>query len=95
MRAGPAGECGVAGSAHARAPVIGPSLRPLLSSSPPPSLAEDDIEGIVGRRVQHAVVREAGVVHDVVNLAVLPTGTSADALGSLDVGRERARWKRT
>lgn len=39
MRAGPAGECGVAGSAHARAPVIGPSLRPLLSSSPPPSLA--------------------------------------------------------
>lgn len=47
--------------------------------------AEDDIEGIVGRRVQHAVVREAGVVHDVINLAVLPTGTSADALGSLDI----------
>ena len=33
----------------------------------------DDVPGIVGGCVQHAIVRETGIVHDVVNLAVLAT----------------------
>lgn len=32
---------------------------------------DDDVPRIVGRRVQHAVVREPGVVHDVVDFAEL------------------------
>ena len=34
--------------------------------------ADDDVPCIVRRRVKHAVVREAGVVHDVVDFAELP-----------------------
>ena len=34
--------------------------------------AHDDVPRVVGRRVQHTVKREAGVVHDVVDFAELP-----------------------
>ena len=34
--------------------------------------ANNDVPGVIGRGVQHAVVREARVVHDVVDLAELP-----------------------